>query len=150
MSVPPTEIQESETAEATSSTEESIIFFDGVCGLCNRWIDFVIPRDHSHRFRFSPLQGETAAERLDPKDTESLGSVVLQTGNRAYRHTTAIIRILWGLGGFWAFFASLLWLIPWPIRHLGYKIVAANRFRFFGKKETCRMPTPDERARFLP
>ncbi|GAB4149129.1 MAG: thiol-disulfide oxidoreductase DCC family protein [Planctomycetaceae bacterium] len=127
-----------------------MIYFDGVCGLCNRSIDFVLPRDRDKIFRFSPLQGETARKQLKPSDTERLGSIILQEGKQVYRHSTAVVRILRKLGGVWAFLAVLLWVIPWPVRHVGYKIVAACRYRLFGKKETCRMPTPEERERFLP
>ena len=129
---------------------EAIVFFDGVCGMCNRSVDFMIKRDRKRYFRFSPLQGETAGNQLDSNDIDSLGSIVLRNGEKTYRHSTAIVRILWHVGGIWSFWAALLWLIPWPLRDLAYKIIGANRYRFFGKKEACRLPTPDERARFLP
>ena len=131
-------------------TEPSIIFFDGVCGLCNRFVDFVLPRDRRKRFLFSPLQGETAAARLDRADTERITSVVLLQDQKSYRKTAAVTRVLWGLGGVWAIFGGLLWIIPGPIRDVGYAPVAKLRYRLFGKKESCRLPTPEERARFLP
>lgn len=136
--------------ESAENSSAAVVFFDGVCGMCNRTVDFIIQRDRHNRFLFAPLQGETAAEQLEASDTETLGSIVLQKGDDSYRRSTAIVRILWGLGGIWAFWAALMWLIPWPLRDLGYKIIGANRYRFFGKKEACRMPTPDERAKFLP
>lgn len=137
----------------TDSAENSsppIVFFDGVCGLCNRFIDFVLPRDHKHIFRFAPLQGGTAAERLKSSDVNDLKTVVLLDGNDIHRQTAAVVRVLWRLGGLWTVWGGLLWCIPRPLRDLGYKIVAANRYRWFGQKETCRMPSPEERQYFLP
>ena len=132
------------------NAEPAIVFFDGVCGLCSSTVDFVMARDKHQRFVFAPLQGETAARELDPKDVESLSSMALKTNGKIHRASSAVARMLWRLGGIWSFLGALLWLIPWPIRHVGYKAVAAMRYRLFGKKETCRMPTPEERERFLP
>lgn len=139
-----------ETANEHDAAEQAIVFFDGVCGLCSSTVDFVMARDKHRRFVFAPLQGETAARELDSKDVESLKSIVLKQHDKIYRASSAIARILWRLGGIWSFLGALLWLIPWPIRHLCYKPLAAMRYRLFGKKETCRMPTPEERERFLP
>lgn len=130
--------------------QRPIVFFDGVCGFCNAWVDFLITRDPDGQLAFAPLQGETARQLLSEADRERLHSLVLWTPQRAYRKTAAVVRILWRLGGVWRVLAGLLWLIPLPLRNLGYDVVARNRYRLFGKKETCRMPTPDERTRFLP
>ncbi|MCH8830083.1 MAG: DUF393 domain-containing protein [Planctomycetes bacterium] len=138
------------SSSATAERTGPIIFFDGVCGLCNRSVDFVLARDGDEQFRFAPLQGETAQAALSAPDIQTLGSLVFVSESGTSRHSTAIVRILWKLGGIWSFWAVLLWLIPWPLRHLGYKIIGANRYRLFGKRETCRMPTPQERSRFLP
>jgi predicted DCC family thiol-disulfide oxidoreductase YuxK len=100
--------------------------------------------------RVSPLQGETAQQVLEPADREELGSLVLRMAGRTYRRSSAVVRILWQLGRFWTIVGALLWLIPLPLRNLGYRVVASNRYRLFGKKETCRLPTESERARFLP
>lgn len=127
-----------------------IIFFDGICGFCNASVDFVLSRDREEKFRFAPLQGETARQILAPKDTQNLHTLVLWVDDKTYRRTAAVVRILWQLGWSWRILAALLWLIPWPLRDLGYLLVARNRYRLFGRKDTCRMPTPAERARFLP
>lgn len=142
-------------ADAAVSTEsaapaENIVFFDGVCGFCNAWVDFWLRRDRRERLRFAPLQGETARARLNPADVVNLHSLVFWTPRGCYRRTTAVVHIGWTLGGFWSLLATLLWLIPRPLRDAGYALIARNRYRFFGKKETCRLPTPAERARFLP
>ena len=127
-----------------------ILFFDGVCGLCNRSVDFALARDRRQRLLFAPLQGDTARERLDQTDVESLQTVILVDARGVHRRSSAVVRVLWLLGGLWRVAGTLLWLIPRPLRDLGYKLVARYRYRWFGRKETCRMPTPEERARFLP
>ena len=128
----------------------SVVFFDGVCGLCNVSVDFVLARDTRQRFRFAPLQGETARQELPSADRERLDTLVLLTETGTYRRSAAVVRILWRLPGVWPVLGALLWVIPGPLRDLGYRIVSANRLRWFGKKETCRLPTPEERERFLP
>ncbi len=127
-----------------------ILFFDGVCGLCNWSVDFVLKRDRQAKIQFSPLQGETARALLTPADVSDLNTMVLWEGGRTYRKSSAAVRVLWRLGPFWKSVGLALWLIPLPLRNLGYSLVARNRYRLFGKKESCRLPTPEERARFLP
>lgn len=129
---------------------ENIVFFDGVCGFCDTMVDFCLKRDPHARLRFAPLQGETARSRLNTEDVENLKSVVFWTPQGCYRKTSAVVRIGWMLGGVWSLLATLLWLIPRPLRNVGYALFAGNRYRMFGKKETCRLPTPAERERFLP
>lgn len=132
------------------SESDPIVFFDGVCGLCNASVDFFMRRDGSGALRFAPLQGETAAARLEDQDRQSLNSMVFVTGDQSYRRSSAVVRILRQMGGVWSAAGILLWLIPKPIRDLGYWVVASLRYRLFGRKETCRMPTPEERGRLLP
>ena len=131
------------------SDANPILFFDGVCGLCNHVVDWVLRNDRRGSVRFSPLQGETAQQRLPDGDRERLDTVVFVESDRITRRSTAIVRLLSHLGGVWTVLAWLLWLIPWPLRDVGYRLVSKLRYRLFGKKETCRLPTPDERARFL-
>jgi predicted DCC family thiol-disulfide oxidoreductase YuxK len=127
-----------------------IVFFDGVCGLCNRFVDFLLPRDRKHVFLLAPLQGETARARLSAEDVENVSTIVLLDEVGTHRRSKAVVRILCRLGWGWKVAGFLLAMIPRPLRDLGYKLVARYRYVWFGKKETCRMPTPDERARFLP
>lgn len=129
---------------------KSILFFDGVCGMCNRLVDWVMRHDTRGRIKVAAIQGETAKEELMESDREDLNSVVYLNHLGSFRKSSAIARLLWDLGGFWKFVGWMLWLVPKPLRNLGYSIVAKNRYRVFGKKEACRMPTPEERARFLP
>jgi predicted DCC family thiol-disulfide oxidoreductase YuxK len=127
-----------------------VLFFDGVCSLCNRFIDFVINRDRSAVFRFAPLQGVTARDQLPEADVREVNTMVLRDEQGVFRKSTAALRVLIRLGGLWRILGGALWLVPRPLRDAGYSLVARNRYAIFGKKETCRMPTPAERARFLP
>jgi predicted DCC family thiol-disulfide oxidoreductase YuxK len=127
-----------------------VIFFDGVCGLCNAWIDFVVARDKTRVFRFGPLQGETAREWLNLPLDGGFDSVMLVDSTGIYHKSDAVWRILARLPGPWRLIAGLLRVIPRPIRNWGYAFVARHRYRWFGKKETCRLPNADERERFVP
>lgn len=127
-----------------------ILFFDGVCGLCNQAVDFVLKRDFDGKIQFAPLQGETAQTLLNAADVADLNSMVLWVEGKTYRKSSAAVRVLWLLGPGWQIIGTLLWLVPLPLRNLGYSLVARQRYRFFGKKESCRLPTIDERKRFLP
>jgi predicted DCC family thiol-disulfide oxidoreductase YuxK len=125
-----------------------VIFFDGVCGLCNGFVDFVIKIDRENLFSFSPLQGEFARNTLSPSDVQNLSSIVVKIGDKTYRKSEAVIRVFQLVGGAWAPFGVLLSL-PTTLRDKAYDLIASNRYRLFGKKETCRLPTPEERARFI-
>lgn len=137
-------------AASASADTAPILFFDGVCGLCNRFVDFILRHDRNGALRLAPLQGETAEALLEAGDRESVSSVILRVGDRNFRRSAAVVRVLWRLGLFWKPVGVLLWLVPLPLRDLGYKLVARYRYRLFGKKETCRLPTPEERDRLLP
>ncbi|MCH5375306.1 MAG: DUF393 domain-containing protein, partial [Planctomycetes bacterium] len=82
-----------------SASSPNILYFDGVCGLCNHSVDFVLKRDRTRRFLFAPLQGETAAENLTARELNDLNSLVLQTPRGHFRRSAAVVRILWNLGG---------------------------------------------------
>ena len=94
------------SSSATAERTGPIIFFDGVCGLCNRSVDFVLARDGDEQFRFAPLQGETAQAALSASDIQTLGSLVFVSESGTSRHSTAIVRILWKLGGIWSFWGN--------------------------------------------
>ena len=125
------------------------LFFDGVCGLCNEAVDFLIARDPAGVLRFAPLQGETAKASLPARDTDELNYLVLLDGAGRSIRTAAVVRALSHLGGVWRAAAWALWLVPAPLRNAGYHLVTRVRYRVWGKKESCRMPTPEERGRFL-
>jgi predicted DCC family thiol-disulfide oxidoreductase YuxK len=132
-----------------------VAFFDGECSICDRTVRFLLKRDRRGELHFASLQGETAAAlraaRSDfPTD---LGTMVLAEpyggGIRLRCNSDGIIRALQLTGGC-ARTAAALRIVPRPIRDLVYRAVAENRYRLFGHKDTCDLPTPDDRARLLP
>ena len=128
-----------------------VILFDGVCGLCDRWVSFVLKRDRRCTFRFAALQSEAGASLLRahglPRD--QLSSVVLIAGGRAYLKSAAILEMLRGLGLPWSLAVAGA-ALPVGFRDRLYDFVARNRYEWFGRTDTCRIPSPAERARFLP
>ncbi len=141
-----------EQSDEASTLRKPILFFDGVCGLCNSSVDFAIARDKKSRLLFSPLQGETAKQLLSEDQIQNIATVIYRTadGKHVYQRSAAVVRLLWQLGFPWSFCGWVLWFIPLPIRNLGYRIIAGLRYRLFEKHATCRLPTPEERTRFLP
>lgn len=129
--------------------DHPVIFFDGVCNLCNNFVDFVIKNDQEEVFYFASLQGDFAkeVEALAPY-REAMSSVVLWREGRTYTESTAALEILITLGGLWKFL-RLFYLVPKFLRDPVYRYISRNRYQFFGKRETCRLPTPEEKARFL-
>ena len=105
--------------------------------------------DPEHRLRFSPLQGATAAKILSEDLRNNLDTLVFVHDGAIFMRSGAVSRILMTLGGRWRVLGWLMWIVPWPIRDFGYRIVSRLRYRLFGKHESCRLPTPQERAVFL-
>lgn len=128
--------------------DRQIIFFDGVCNLCNAFVDFLVKRDKDQSFFFAPLQGEVASLKLPAGRPAQLNSVVLWNQGQILEKSDAALMILQQLGGGW-WLMRVFWIVPAVLRDLVYDFVAANRYRFFGKRETCRLPSPEEKARFL-
>lgn len=126
-----------------------VIFYDGVCGLCNRFVAFVLVRDHQARYRFAALQGKTAQAMLTTADSDSLQSVILVADGRTYTRSEAALRILMGLGGYWRWLAAVGWVVPVWLRDAVYRGVARNRYRWFGRFDACPMPRPGWENRFL-
>ncbi|MCS6976676.1 MAG: DCC1-like thiol-disulfide oxidoreductase family protein [Gemmatales bacterium] len=140
----------SSPSAAASDVEQPIIFFDGVCGLCNRFVDTMLRADKDGIFRFAPLQGETAKALLPPLGEDAgAWSVVYRDSQGTYRESEAVLRAMKRLGGWWGMLAVLR-IVPRPVRDGIYRLIARNRYRWFGKRTSCRLPTPEERARFLP
>lgn len=131
-------------------SQHPIVFFDGVCGLCDYTVKRLLRMDTRQRLRFAPLQGETAAKLLENADIQELKSLVVFDSRGFSRCSTAVVRILWHLGGLYRVSSCLLWLVPKPIRNWGYRFVSTHRYQWFGKHDACRLPSPGERERFLP
>lgn len=129
-------------------SDRAILYFDGVCGLCNRFVDWLIRHDREGRLRYAPLQGRTAAARLPAEDVAGLTTVVLERDGRLSRRSTAAIEAVAILGGPWLA-TSLLKTVPRPLRDGLYDWVARRRYGWFGRREVCRLPTEAERHLFL-
>ncbi|WP_267164101.1 thiol-disulfide oxidoreductase DCC family protein [Halovenus salina] len=130
--------------------EGPILLFDGVCNLCNWWVQFVIERDPEGVFRFAPLQSEAAGALLAEHglDPGHLDSVVLIDGDRCYTESTAVLRAGRHLGGGY----RLLWplrFLPRRLRDWVYGLVAERRYDWFGKRDQCMVPSPELAERFL-
>jgi predicted DCC family thiol-disulfide oxidoreductase YuxK len=127
-----------------------IVLFDGVCNFCNGSVNFIIDRDAARRFRFASLQSEAgqALLRSFGMRTRDFDTIVLVENGRACTRSSAALRIARQLGGWWSLF-TVLFAIPPFLRDAVYDIFASNRYRWFGKAETCRVPTPESRERFL-
>ncbi len=134
---------------AEKHTSHPIIFFDGVCGLCNRSVDLLLRWDTKGLLRFAPLQGATARAMLPEEQVRDLDSLVLKDAKGIHRRSDAALLALEHLGGGWRTVALLRW-IPRVLRDAVYGLVARHRYRWFGKRHSCRLPTAAERERFLP
>ena len=128
-------------------TAHPVVFFDGVCNLCNHAVDFLITEDQERRLKFAPIQG-VAAEQISAEEVKSGESMALLDGDELYTKSDAVLMAAAGLGGIWRI---LSWtrVLPERLRNGVYFQVQKHRYRLFGKKDTCRLPTPEERERFL-
>ncbi|MEW4568792.1 DCC1-like thiol-disulfide oxidoreductase family protein [Tautonia sp. JC769] len=137
-------------SESRAEVREPIVFYDGECGLCNRFVQFVLDQDAEGRVFLAPLQGETFRERCPEFGRPDLSTVLLLDGGRLYDRSGAAFRVLRRLRWPWPLLGRLGLVIPRPVRDWGYDRVAARRYRWFGPAEACRLPTASERARLLP
>jgi len=127
-----------------------VIFFDGVCGMCNRFVDLVLRADRRARFRFAPLQGETARRLLPPLSGDPAEWSMLYLDERGlHEQSDASLEVYRRLGGRWSILA-LARFVPRFVRTPVYRWIARNRYKWFGRREACRVPAPGERDRFLP
>jgi predicted DCC family thiol-disulfide oxidoreductase YuxK len=133
-----------------SNTPHPIILFDGVCNLCNGAVQFIIKRDPDGVFRFASLQSEQAQKLLSHLKYSStvIDSILLVDNGIVFSHSDAAIRIASRLNGGWKYVSVFKWL-PKSLRDGLYKLVANNRYRFFGKREVCMLPSAELKSRFL-
>jgi predicted DCC family thiol-disulfide oxidoreductase YuxK len=131
---------------AASFQTRRVVLFDGVCNLCNGAVQFIIRRDPHARFQFAALQSESAAKLLRAGPT--LDSIVLVEGDRVFTRSAAALRIARGLRFPWPLL-SIFWLVPGPLRDLIYDWVASHRYAWFGKRDSCMLPSPELRQRFM-
>jgi predicted DCC family thiol-disulfide oxidoreductase YuxK len=134
----------------SKQASQSVILFDGDCGLCNGVVNFVLRHDERGCFRFAPLQspaGQSFLRRygLPP---EGVNSMVLLENGRFFTRSTAALRLARRLGGVWSLLYCLI-IVPLPVRDFVYGLVAKYRYRVFGRSASCTMPTPEHRKRFI-
>jgi len=128
----------------------SIILFDGVCNFCNSGVNFIINRDNTNKFKFAALQSDFGQEMLGKLNlqSQSLKTLILIENDKFYAKTTAALRIAKNLKGQWKLLYIFI-IVPPFIRNLFYELIARYRYKWFGKKETCRIPTEEEKGKFI-
>jgi len=130
--------------------QHPVILFDGVCNLCSGSVQFIINRDPSGIFRFATLQSETGKNLVSKFDlpNDKPAAIILVENSEYYLRSTAALRILQRLGSIWQLLYVFI-LIPRPIRDYFYDIVARNRYKWYGKRAQCMIPSEDIKGRFL-
>ena len=140
----------------------AVVLFDGVCNFCDASVNFIIDHDKAGYFKFAPLQSEegrrlaneygfeSATARADDTDSDliPIDSVILVEDGKAFTHSTGALRVVRRLGFPWSLMYAFI-VVPRPIRDYFYRLFAKYRYRFFGKKDQCMIPTPEVRSRFL-
>ena len=130
---------------------KKIILFDGVCNLCNGAVLKTIKYDKKNQFVFTALDSDTGKKILNHLkiNTAKVDSIILYEPNLAYYiKSSAALKVMNDFGGFWKL-NNIFWVVPKPIRDMVYDFIAKNRYKWFGKKESCMIPTPELKAKFL-
>jgi predicted DCC family thiol-disulfide oxidoreductase YuxK len=125
---------------------QPIIFYDGLCGLCDKSVQFILKHDKHERFLFCALQSNYAQEVLG--NNISFDSFILYDNGKVYTQSTGALLTLKKLGGFWQLLYALV-VIPAFIRNTVYKYIAKNRYQWFGKYDVCKVPTPQQKKSFI-
>jgi predicted DCC family thiol-disulfide oxidoreductase YuxK len=133
-----------------AAPEKPILFFDGVCNLCNGMVKFILKRDRRKRILFAALQSARGRETLAGLgvSAEPMSSVILLEEGKAKFKSAAALGVMRLLGWPWKGLYGLI-LVPRPLRDFGYDLIAKNRYRVFGTRETCMLPSPEIESRFL-
>jgi predicted DCC family thiol-disulfide oxidoreductase YuxK len=127
----------------------NIILFDGVCNFCDRSVLFIIKNDKQAIYKFASIQSDAGQELIKKHNVPAdIDSIILIENNTCYYKSTAALRICRNLSGGWKLLSCLL-IIPKPFRDYFYEIIARNRYKWFGKKDQCMLPSPEIRKRFL-
>lgn len=131
-------------------TDKAIIFFDGVCNLCNSSVQFVLKRDKKHHFVFAALQSDVARDILlqYPTKITEKDSILLLQDKKLYAESTAALLIAKQFSGIWKLLQGF-WIVPKFARDFIYRWIAKNRYKWFGKRETCMIPSKEISQRFL-
>lgn len=133
-----------------NSDHHILILFDGVCNLCNAAVNFIIKRDAAAKFKFASLQSDRGKHELTRFGSveRTFQSVILIDGDTIYKQSDAVLRIASELGMPWSLF-GIFKFVPRKFRNAIYNVLARNRYRLFGRKSECMIPTPELRSRFL-
>ena len=133
-----------------SNSQQHILLFDGVCNLCNSIVQFTIKNDPKGKFKFASLQSESGQALLKNLGlpTDDLDSFVFIKGNNYFLKSSAGLNVLKELGGIWKLFYILI-IFPKPLRDFVYGLIAKTRYRIFGKRDVCMVPTDELKQRFL-
>ena len=133
-----------------STEDKTVVLFDGVCNLCNSLVIFLIKRDRKKALMFTALQSKVGQSILKSNQlkTDNFDSFVLYKNGKIYQKSGAGIRVLGSLGGFWTLMYIFL-TVPSPIRNWVYSLIANNRYKWWGQKDACMIPTPELKSRFL-
>ena len=126
-----------------------VVFFDGYCGLCNRSVDVLIKSDTQRKFQYNPLQGEYIKTLDVDIDLNNLKTLYVYDGCKLISKTKAWRTLADELGGVWGMLATISRVIPVFILDFVYDLIAKSRYRIFGERSSCRMPTPEERDLFI-
>jgi predicted DCC family thiol-disulfide oxidoreductase YuxK len=129
-----------------SKNQEKIVFFDGLCGVCNGWVDVLLDIDFNGQLHFSPLQSEKAKKILSSDDfnVDNVDSIIYYKEGQIYSKSSAVLEILKDMGGLWSM-SIIFRIVPPFIRDFGYDIFAKYRYAMFGKNKACRMPSVEEK-----
>jgi len=130
--------------------QQPIILFDGVCNFCNSAVNFTLKRNKKANIRFAPLQSEAGQKLLQQYNlpVKDMESFVFIENSKAYQRSTAALKVCRHLRGLWPLSYGLI-IVPRFIRDGIYNWIAKNRYKWFGRQESCMIPTPEVRARFL-
>jgi predicted DCC family thiol-disulfide oxidoreductase YuxK len=142
--------------EADPYRGASIVLYDGVCAMCNGVVRLLLKNDRKGRFFFAPLQDSFARDVLsrhgkNADDLDTMGVIIDHSlpSERVLMKSRAMLHLLEGAGGPWKPLAVLLSVLPTPLLDFGYNLIARNRYRLFGRYDTCPLPSPEDRARFV-
>ncbi|MCX7007873.1 MAG: thiol-disulfide oxidoreductase DCC family protein [Kiritimatiellaeota bacterium] len=138
------------TSQASALQNGAIVLYDGVCNLCSGWVRFIFKRDRAGYFRFGQLQSEQGRSILEQYGlpAEQLTTIVLVEGETVFMQSDAFLRIVQHLRFPWPALVCLL-IFPRRLRDAVYGFIARHRYRWFGQKDTCELPPPELRSRFL-
>ena len=127
-----------------------VVLFDGVCNLCNGSVNWIIDHDKKNQFQFASLQSAYGSKKVIEigLSDDYMDTVVLIEDDKVFTHSDAILQIAKHLGGIYSL-AVVFFIVPKFVRNFFYKIIAGNRYKWFGKRDACRMPTPELKSKFI-